>query len=370
MKYYLIAGEASGDLHGGNLIKNLQKIDSNAHFRGFGGDLMQAAGAEISLHINKMSFIGIWEVLRNIKTINKNFEHCREDLLNYKPDVLILIDYPGFNLKMAEFAKKNGIRTLYYIAPKVWASRKSRIKRIQKSVDKLYAILPFEEKYFEDHKVKAEYSGNPLMDAISSFKPVSDQIFFSDNNLSQKPIIALLSGSRKMEISLCLPEMLKASKNFPEYQFIVAGAPSIKASYYEQFLSDSDIKIVYNQTYDLLHRASAAVVVSGTATLETALFKVPEVVMYKLSTPTYIIGRPLVHIRFFSLVNIIMNREVVKELLQFHLARNIINELQKLLNDKDYRNRMLSEFDELQSIVGKPGTSERVANSMYKFLSQ
>jgi lipid-A-disaccharide synthase len=370
MRYYLIAGEASGDLHGSNLIKNLKKLDPSAYFRGFGGDLMQEAGAEICLHIRKMSFIGIWEVLMNLKTINKNFEVCREDLLNFKPDALILIDYPGFNLKMAEFAKNNGIKTLYYIAPKVWASRKSRIKRIQKSVDKLYAILPFEEKYFEDHKVKAEYTGNPLMDAISAFTPVSDEDFIRKNNLLQKPIIALLSGSRKMEISFCLPEMLEASKNFPEYQFIVAGAPSINPSYYDQFIAETDVKIVYNQTYDLLIRAKAAIVVSGTATLETALFKVPEVVIYKLSTPTFIIGRTFVHIRFFSLVNIIMDREIVKELLQFHLARDISKELQKILTNTSYRKKMLSDFDELLVKVGKPGTSERVAKSMYQFLSK
>jgi lipid-A-disaccharide synthase len=370
MRYYLIAGEASGDLHGSNLIKNLKKTDQEAQFRGFGGDLMQEAGTEICLHIRKMSFIGIWEVVKNLKTINKNFELCREDIINYKPDALILIDYPGFNLKMAEFAKKNGIKTLYYIAPKVWASRKSRVKRIQKSVDKLYVILPFEEKYFNDLDVQVEYAGNPLMDAISAFAPVSENEFIGKNNLTKKPIIALLSGSRKMEVSHCLPEMLKASKYFPEYQFIVAGAPSIKQSFYDQFISGTDVKIVYNQTYDLLHRAKAAVVVSGTATLETALFKVPEVVIYKLSTLTFIIGRIFVHIRFFSLVNIIMESEVVKELLQFHLSRDIKNELQKILSDIKYRQKMLTGFDDLIVKVGKPGTSERVANSMYHFLKQ
>jgi lipid-A-disaccharide synthase len=370
MRYYLIAGEASGDLHGSNLIKNLKKQDTEAHFRGFGGDLMQEAGAEICLHIRKMSFIGIWEVLMNLKTINKNFELCREDLIKYKPDALILIDYPGFNLKMAEFAKKNDIKTLYYIAPKVWASRKSRIKRIQKSVDKLYVILPFEEKYFDDLHVKVEYMGNPLMDAISAFTPVSGDEFIRKNNLSQKPIIALLSGSRKMEVSHCLPEMLKASGHFPEYQFIVAGAPSVKPSFYNKYILGADVKIVYNQTYDLLTRAKAAVVVSGTATLETALFKVPEVVIYKVSTLTYMIGRLFVHIRFFSLVNIIMNHEVVKELLQFHLARDIKRELQKILSDTNYRQKMLSGFDDLLLKVGKPGTSERVAKSMYQYLKQ
>jgi lipid-A-disaccharide synthase len=281
-----------------------------------------------------------------------------------------LIDYPGFNLKMAEFAKKNGIKTLYYIAPKVWASRKSRIKRIQKSVDKLYVILPFEVKYFESHQVKAEYAGNPLMDAICSFTPITDEEFLEKNSISKKPIIALLSGSRKAEINHCLPEMLKACKNFAGYQCIVAGAPSIKPAYYDQFIAGTDVKIVYNQTYDLLYRAKAAIVVSGTATLETALFKVPEVVIYKLSTPTFVIGKVLVHIRFFSLVNIIMDREVVKELLQFNLSRDITSELQKLLNDSVYRQKMLSDFDELLVKIGKPGASERVAQSMYQFLNQ
>lgn len=370
MKYYVIAGEASGDLHGSNLIRNLKKLDPEARFRGFGGDLMQAEGAEITLHISHMSFIGIWEILMNIKTINRNFELCRNDLLEFSPDALILIDYPGFNLKMAEFAKEHQITTLYYIAPKVWASRKNRIKRIQKSVDKLYAILPFEEKYFEDRGVKAEYVGNPLIDAISAFQPEDGELFLKKNDLNDRPIIALLSGSRKMEISLCLPEMIKASLQFPEYQFVVAGAPTISPSYYENFLSGTGIRIAYNQTYNLLSQAKAAVVTSGTATLETALFKVPEVVMYKLSTPTFIIGRPFVHIRFFSLVNIIMDREVVKELLQFHLVRDIVRELKSILHDQDYRTKMLNDYHELADKIGGPGTSERVAESMFKFLNK
>jgi lipid-A-disaccharide synthase len=370
MKYYLIAGEASGDLHGGNLINNLKKQDPAAHFRGFGGDMMQAAGAEISLHIKKTSFIGIWEVVKNLKTINKNLEFCRQDILYYKPDVLILIDYPGFNLKMAKFAKANGITTLYYIAPKVWASRESRIKRIKRSVDKLYVIFPFEEKYFADRGIEAEYSGNPLMDAISAFKPMPDGEFRKSNGLSDKPIVALLSGSRKMEINQCLSIMLKASTDFPEYQFVIAGALSIKSDYYERFISGYPVKIIHNQTYDLLKQALAAVVVSGTAALETALFNIPEVVIYRVSNLTYIIGRPFFRIRFFSLVNIIMKRQVVKELLQFNLERDIRNELNKLLTDTIYRQKMLSDYKLLREIVGGPGTSERVAKSMYQYLSK
>lgn len=371
MKYYLIAGEPSGDLHGSNLIRNLKYYDPEAQFRYFGGDLMQKEGGELALHYKKMSFIGIWEIVKNIKTINKTLDICRKDILAYNPDALILIDYPGFNLKIAEFAKKNGYRTIYYIAPKVWASRKSRIKRIKKSVDKLYVILPFEEDYFRKRSILAEYQGNPLSDAIASFKPVTSDDFRGKNNISDKPIIALLAGSRKTEISLCLPEMLKATREFIDnYELVLAGAPSIKPEYYDQFLEQSKVKIIFNQTYDLLNNAIAALVVSGTATLETALFKIPEAVFYKLSTPTFIIGRPFVHIRFFSLVNIIMDREIVKEFLQFGLAKKLNGELKRLLTNTEYRKKMLDNFDELSNIVGKAGTSERVAKSMFEYLNQ
>jgi lipid-A-disaccharide synthase len=370
MKYYLIAGEASGDLHGSNLIKGIRDLDADASFRCCGGSLMESEGAEIAMNYSKMSFNGIWEILKNLKTINKHLDFCKDDLLKYAPDALILIDYPGFNLRMAEFAKVNGIKTLFYIAPKVWASRKWRIKKIRKYVDRLYAILPFEEKYFVDRNCQVEYIGNPLMDAISGFKAIPAEQFRKVNKLSGKPIIALLSGSRKMEIDLCLPEMLMVSKQFPDYQFVVAGAPTIKAAYYDKFLSGTDVKIVFDQTYDLLNQSIAAVVTSGTATLETALFKVPEVVIYKLIPATYIIGRPFVHIRFFSLVNIIMDREVVKELLQFNLARNIKHELDKILNNKDYRQKMIKDFDELSDKVGKPGASVRAAKSMFQFIKE
>jgi lipid-A-disaccharide synthase len=369
MKYYVIAGEASGDLHGSNLIRELKKLDPEAEFRCFGGDLMAAAGADIALHYNKMSFIGIWEVVKHLKTINRTLDFCKNDLLSYHPDVVILVDYPGFNLKMAEFAKDHGYRTIYYIAPKVWASRKSRIKRIRKCVDRLYVILPFEVEYFNKRLCSAEYQGNPLTDAIADFKPYPPVEFRLKNQLDERPIIALLAGSRKMEISLCLPEMLKATKDFSGYQLVIAGAPSMPASYYDQFTTGYTPGIVFGQTYDLLSNATAAVVVSGTATLETALFKVPEVVIYKLSTATYIIGRPFVHIRFFSLVNIIMDRQVVRELLQFNLASDIQKELNQLLFDKEYKNEMLAAYNELAVKIGSPGTSGRVARSIFSFLN-
>jgi lipid-A-disaccharide synthase len=332
---------------------------------------MQREGGELALHYKKMSFFGIWEVVKNIRTINKTLESCRKDILEYKPDVLILIDYPGFNLKMAEFAHNSGIKTIYYIAPKVWASRKWRIKRIKRSVDKLYVILPFEEKFFNTRGIVAEFNGNPLTDAIASFKPVSRDDFRKMNHLSDKPIIALLAGSRKTEIHHCLPEMLKATKKFTEaYELVLAGAPAIKPEYYQNYLEGSRVKLIFDQTYDLLNNATAALVVSGTATLETALFKVPQAVFYKFSLLTYIIGKPFVHIVFFSLVNIIMEKEIVKELLQFRLAEKLNTELKLLLNNADYRKKMLDNYTELINIVGKAGTSERVAKSIYEYLNK
>lgn len=368
MKYYLVAGEASGDLHGSNLIKELKKKDPAAEFRCFGGDLMQMAGAEIALHYKEMSFIGIWEIIRNIRTINKSLELCRQDISAFTPDAVILIDYPGFNLKIAQYVKNKGIKTLFYIAPKVWASRKWRIKKIKKYIDKLYTILPFEEKYFKARGCDSEYVGNPLRDAIDAYEISPEKEFRKANQLADKPVIAILSGSRKMEIKLCLPEMLAVVRHYPEYQFVIAGAPSIPQSYYKEYLADSKVKIIFNQTYDLLNLAEAAMVVSGTATLETALFKVPEVVMYKLSPATYFIGRPFVHIRFFSLVNLIMDREVVKELLQFNLAGKIKKEMDKILYNKEYRQKILKDYNELDTIIGKSGTSERVAKSIYNYL--
>ena len=363
MKYYLVAGEASGDLHGSNLIRELREIDADADFRCFGGDMMEKAGAAIVLHYRHMSFIGVWEVVKHLKTINRTLALCKRDIDLYSPDVLILVDYPGFNLKVAEYANSRGYKTIYYIAPKVWASRKARINRIRKVVDKLFVILPFEEQYFNSRHCAAEFLGNPLTDAIYNFSALSAGEFRKKNGLDKRPIIALLAGSRKMEISQCLPEMLKATRNFHDFQLVIAGAPAIASEYYDRFTAGYPITILFDQTYDLLGNAFAAVVVSGTATLETALFKVPQVVIYKLSTPTYLIGKPFVHIRFFSLVNIIMDRPVVKELLQFGLARDIESELNRLINDPEYRNDMLRSYSELSEKIGNPGTSERVAKS-------
>lgn len=366
----MVAGEASGDLHGSNLIRNLSLHDKEAKFRCFGGDLMKNAGAEIAFHYKEMSFIGIMEVLKNIRTINHTLQKCKQDILEYNPDVVIMIDYPGFNLKIAEFAKLIGFKTIYYIAPKVWASRKSRIKRIRRSVDKLYVILPFEEEYFNSHGCKAEYIGNPLADAVAAYNPKERAAFLKENDIGDKPIVALLAGSRTTEIDNCLISMINACKGLEQYELVLAGAPSISAEYYQKYIRGTGIRMVYNKTYDLLSHSYAAVVVSGTATLETALFKVPEVVFYRVNNLTYLIGRPFVHIKFFSLVNIIMDKEIVKEYLQFNLSIKIRKELERLLSDNIYRNHMIENFNHLAEKIGKPGVSDRAAKSIVNFLNQ
>lgn len=373
MKYYIIAGEASGDLHGGNLIKNLKYIDKNAEFRGLGGDKMAAEGASITIHYEKMAFMGIYEVLANIKTINQNFRVCKEDILQYKPDAIILIDYAGFNLRMAEFAKFNSIPTLFYISPKIWAWKKSRIKKIKKTIDFLYLILPFEKEYFAQRGYnKTEYVGNPVNDAIAEFQKdqwVSKDKFIQENNLNEKPIIALLAGSRQQEIKRLLPEMLKSMKHFPDYQYVIAGAPSIPIEMYNRLTAGYEISIVQDKTYQLLSHAKAAVVTSGTATLETALFKVPQAVVYKFQTLSFILGRPFIWIKYFSLVNIIMKKSVVKEILQFNISEKIKNELNQIFTNNDYYQAMMENYNQLAEKIGKEGCSERAAKHIYKYLN-
>lgn len=370
MKYYIISGEASGDLHGSNLMQAIKKRDSDAEFRFWGGDLMQAQGGTMVKHYRELAFMGIIEVLLNIRTIFKNLKLCKEDLMNNIPDVLILIDYPGFNLKIAEFAKEKGLRIFYYISPKIWAWKTSRVKIIKRCIERVFVILPFETDFYKRYDVQVDYVGNPILDAIEQKKSqlASKEQFIKENGLEEKPIIALLAGSRKHEIEKCLPEMIKASKHFPDYQFVLAGAPSIEKDIYEPFIRGQKIKLLYDKTYDILHNAHAAIVTSGTATLETALFNVPEVVMYKIMLLTYIIGKPFVHIKFFSLVNLIMEKEVVKELLQFKLAENIKNELDKILFDKNYRENMLENYRILHSKMGETGVSEHTAELMLNYL--
>lgn len=343
MKYYIIAGEASGDLHASNLIKELKILDANAQFRCWGGDLMKEQGADLVKHYRELSFMGFTEVIMNLRTILKNIDFCKKDILHYKPDVLILVDYPGFNLRIAEFAKNNGIKVFYYISPQIWAWHQSRVHKIKRVVDRMFVILPFEKEFYKNFNFNVDFVGHPLLDAVADYSNQSNQLILD----SDKPIIALLPGSRKQEIATVLPLMLSMQKYYPDYQFVIAGAPSQINEYYQPFISNADIKVVFNQTYQLLKKAHVALVTSGTATLETALFGVPEVVCYKGGTISFAIAKQLVKVKFISLVNLIMGREIVKELIQSELNEsNLKVELDKLLIN-DSRKRILADYTEL-----------------------
>ena len=367
MRYYIVAGEASGDLHGANLMKALKNLDAKAEFRFFGGDLMQAQGGTLVKHYADMAFMGFLEVLMNLRTVLKNISFCKQDVLAYQPDVLILVDFPGFNLKIADFAKKHNIKVYYYISPKVWAWNQKRVLKIKKVVDKMFCILPFEVDFYKEWGMEVDYVGNPLLDAIAAFTPQND--FLTSYNLGDKKIIALLPGSRKQELQYLLPDMLAVADKLPEYQFVIAGAPSFNQEHYDSFLKGRNIPVVFCATYDLLHHAHAALVTSGTATLETALFKVPEVVLYKGGRISIAIARMLVKIRFISLVNLIMDKEVVKELIQEDCnAEQILKELKPLL-DGEKRVLQLQQYQLLADKMGLPGASEKTAKLIYKYLN-
>jgi len=366
MKYYLVAGEASGDLHGANLIKALKNVDEYAIFRYFGGNKMQEEGGELVKHYAEMAFMGFTEVILNLNTVLKNLKTCKTDILNWKPDVLILIDFPGFNLKIAEFAKENGIKICYYISPKVWAWNQKRVLKIKKVVDKMFCILPFEVDFYSKWGMKVDYVGNPLLDEIADFNPSPD--FRENYKLGTEKIIALLPGSRKQEIERLLPVMLSLTEG-SNYTFVIAAAPNFDKSYYQQFVGLKSVHILFNNTYNLLQNAHAAVVASGTATLETALFKVPQVVVYKGSTISIAIARLLVKIKFISLVNLIVDKKIVTELIQEDCnPAKLKNELNKLLAGKD-RAEMLNHYDELLSLMGKPGASEKTASLIVDYLN-
>lgn len=366
MKYYLIAGEASGDLHGSNLIKTLKEVDDKADFRFYGGDLMQAQGGNLVKHYADMAFMGFLEVAMNLRTILKNIKKCKEDILQHRPDVLILIDFPGFNLKIAKFAKQQGIKVYYYISPKVWAWNQKRVLKIKRDVDKMFCILPFEVDFYHKWGMEVDYVGNPLLDAKAAFTPNIN--FKKENNLTEKPIIALLPGSRKQELNYILPDMLSVINSFPNYQFVIASAPSFNKDFYQQYLNLLEIPIVFNATYNLLNVAEAALVTSGTATLETALFKVPQVVLYKGSKISIGIARMLVKIRFISLVNLIMDKKTVTELIQEDCNITMISkELDDILTQPK-RNEMLNNYETLADKMGLPGASEKTARLIYQYL--
>lgn len=368
-RYYVIAGEASGDLHGSNLMKAMLQEQPDCDFRFWGGDEMSKAGGTRVKHIKELAFMGFVEVLMNLRTILGNLKFCKNDILHYKPDALILIDYPGFNLRIAEWAHEQGIRVIYYISPQVWAWKQNRVHTIKKVVDEMYVILPFEKDFYRQFNFEVTYVGHPLLDAIENYKSqVSETRFFERNGLKECPVIAILPGSRKQEVKKKLPIMLQAVKELKGYQVIVAGAPSLDASFYQPFLQEySNVSIVHSQTYDLLSNAEAAIVTSGTATLETALFEVPEVVCYIGSPISYLIARQLIKIKFISLVNLIMDREVVKELIQKECnPTSIRGELNRLVIGGTKREQMLADYKTMKEILGGGGASKKIAQSVLK----
>jgi lipid-A-disaccharide synthase len=369
MKYYIIAGEASGDLHGSNLMKALYREDPQADIRFWGGDLMQQAGGTLVKHYRELAFMGFIEVIFNLKTILSNIEVCKKDIQNFKPDALIFIDYPGFNMRIAKWAKQLGIPTHYYISPQIWAWKENRIAAVKRDFDKLYVILPFEKDFYENkHHFAVEFVGHPLIDAINNRVETDQTTFLKENNLDDKPIIAILPGSRKQEITKMLSVMLSVTDDFPDYQFVIAGAPSQEHSFYESFLKNKNVHFISNKTYDLLSHATAALVTSGTATLETALFKVPEVVCYKGSWASYQIAKRIITLKYISLVNLIMDKEVVTELIQEQCnTKNIKKELQKIL-DPAYRQTLLQQYDVLEEKLGGIGASEKTARLIVRNL--
>ena len=373
MKYYIITGEASGDLHASNLMKELKNEDAQADFRFWGGDLMQAQGGEMVKHYRETAFMGFVTVLKNLKTIRANFTLCETDLLAFAPDVLILVDYPGFNLRMAAFAKKHGIRVHYYISPKIWAWKESRVKKIKAHVDRMFTIFPFETEFYKKHDYEVSFGGNPLLDAIENRenKEESFDQFVERNELEKKPIIALLAGSRKQEIERILPVMLQVVDRFPDYQFVVASAPSITKEFYASVSKGSKLRFVYSQTYDLLQQSKAALVASGTATLETALLRIPQVVCYKMSggSIAYRLGKMLLNIKYISLVNLVVDKFVVKELIQQYCnPQSIGDELNLILKDEAYRSKMLANYEDLNQHLGGVGASARFAKMIYEDL--
>ena len=361
MKYYIIAGEASGDLHGSNLIKALYKQDENADIRCWGGDLMQNAGATLVKHYKELAFMGFVEVLKNIPTIFKNISFCKKDIESFNPDVLVFIDYSGFNLRIAKWAKQKDFRTNYYISPQVWASRSSRVEKIKRDVDMMNVILPFEKEFYAKYKYDVNFVGHPLIDAIADRKQVDEARFRKEHNLGGKQIIALLPGSRQQEIIKMLSVMLSVVDSFKEYQFVIAGAPSQEYSFYKQFIKTDNVCFITNRTYDLLSISFAALVTSGTATLETALFKVPQVVCYKGSAISYQIAKRIITLKFISLVNLIMDKEVVTELIQDDFTKEkLTTELTKILDDS-HREELFHAYYELEQILGGKGASKESA---------
>lgn len=373
MKYYIIAGEASGDLHASNLVRELKKKDPKGEVRGWGGDLMRDAGVSIVRHYKDTAIMGFVNVLRKLGTLKANIRYCREDIRKWNPDVVILVDYAGFNLRIARFAKRIGLKVFYYISPKLWAWNTGRVKQIKRYVDRMYTIFPFETEFYRHYDYPVYYGGNPLVDAIAS-RPCQEETFadfIHANGLPDRPIIALLAGSRKQELKYVLPMMLRMVPYFPEYQFVIAGAPSMAAEDYAPYVKDVPVHIVYGETYRLVSQAKAALVTSGTATLETALLRTPQVVCYNGEAPrlSYFLFKTVVKVKYISLVNLIYGGEAVKELMMQYLTEdNLRRELSRILTDASAREKMLNAYDEIIRRLGAPGASARFAGMMEEAL--
>lgn len=378
MKYYLIVGEASGDLHASHLMTALKAEDPQADFRFFGGDLMAAVGGTMVKHYKELAYMGFIPVLLHLRTIFANMKRCKEDIVGWNPDVVILVDYPGFNLNIAKFVHaRTQIPVFYYISPKIWAWKEYRIKNIKRDVDELFSILPFEVEFYTlKHRYPIHYVGNPTVDEVTAYQkahPQNMEAFIADNKLEDRPVIALLAGSRKQEIKDNLPDMLKAASAFPAYQLVLAGAPGIAPEYYEQYVGQAKVKIIFDQTYRLLQHAEAALVTSGTATLETALFRVPQVVCYYTPVGKFVsfLRRHILKVKFISLVNLIADREVVKELVADTMTvGNMQEELSKLLENKEYKNRMLAGYEYMADRLGPAGAPQHAAHEMLELLKK
>lgn len=367
MKYYLIAGEASGDLHGASLMKALKSLDPSAEFRFWGGDLMAVEGGTLVSHYKERAYMGFFEILKNLPQVFLNISKCKRDILEYNPDKVIFIDYAGFNLRVAPFVHRKGIETHFYISPKLWAWNEKRVNLVKKCIDRMYTIFPFETEFYENHNYDHSiYVGNPLKDYILNFKGNPD--FRQLNGLDERPVIALLPGSRNQEIERMLPIMLTVCSYFQEYQFVIAGAPNYSEQYYKEYLLDDEVKVIYGNTYELLKISQAALVTSGTATLETALFGVPQVVCYKTGSLNYFLAKRLIKVKYISLVNLIMNKEIVKELIQDDLNYlQLRAELDKILHGSKNRKLLLEEYHKLQETLGPVGASKRTAQAIYSY---
>ena len=377
MNYYLIVGEASGDLHASHLMAALKEEDPRAEFRFFGGDMMAAVGGTMVKHYKELAYMGFIPVLLHLRTIFANMKRCKEDIVAWSPDVVILVDYPGFNLDIAKFVHaKTKIPVYYYISPKIWAWKEYRIKNIRRDVDELFSILPFEVEFFEGHQYPIHYVGNPTVDEVTAFKAANPETFadfISDNELADKPIIALLAGSRKQENKDNLPDMIRAASAFPDYQLVLAAAPGISPEYYAEFVKGTNLQVIFGRTYRLLQQADVALVTSGTATLETALFRVPQVVCYHTPVGKLVsfLRKHILKVKFISLVNLIAGREVVRELVADTMTvENMRNELKRLLFQEDYRRKMLDGYEEMARLLGPAGAPRHAAREMVKLLNK